>query len=46
MLLYIMANVAIAPGYAMNVMIVSEYYYDIHLGPGYAPLLILHDTEF
>jgi hypothetical protein len=34
MLLYIMANVAIAPGYAMNVMIVSEQYYNVRLGPG------------
>ncbi|KAG8748166.1 hypothetical protein FRC10_008899 [Ceratobasidium sp. 414] len=41
MLLYIMANVAIAPGYAMNVMIVSEHYYNIRLGPGFNICLML-----
>ncbi|KAF8606444.1 OPT superfamily oligopeptide transporter [Ceratobasidium sp. AG-I] len=41
MLLYIMANVAMAPGYALNVMIVSEYFYDIHLGPGFSLCLML-----
>jgi hypothetical protein len=34
MLLYIMANVSIAPGYAMNVIVVSEQYYNIRLGAG------------
>ncbi|KAG9120714.1 hypothetical protein FRC07_003674 [Ceratobasidium sp. 392] len=41
MLLYIMANVATAPGYALNVMIVSEYYYNIRLGPGFNICLML-----
>ncbi|KAG8709518.1 hypothetical protein FRC08_018297 [Ceratobasidium sp. 394] len=41
MLIYIMGNVAVAPGYAMNVMIVSEYYYNIHLGIGFNVCLLL-----
>jgi hypothetical protein len=34
MLLYIMANVATSPGYAMNVIIAAESYYNIRLGTG------------
>ncbi|QRV74794.1 OPT oligopeptide transporter protein [Ceratobasidium sp. AG-Ba] len=41
MLLYIMANVAVTPGYAMNMIIVSEYYYNIRLGAGFNICLML-----
>jgi hypothetical protein len=40
-LVYIMANVAIGNPYALNAVIVSEYYYDLHLGYWFALVLVL-----
>lgn len=40
-LIYMMANVGVAPGYAMNCIVVSEQYYGLDFGPGFGILLLL-----
>ncbi|QRW17658.1 OPT oligopeptide transporter protein [Rhizoctonia solani] len=40
-LLYIMSNVATAPGYAMNVIIAAEEFYNIRLGVGWSICLMI-----
>ena len=43
-LIYMIANAAIAPAYVMNVIVVAEQYNDLDLGPGFAILLVLATT--
>ncbi|KAF5355190.1 hypothetical protein D9756_005674 [Leucocoprinus leucothites] len=40
-LVFIMANVAVSPPYALNAIVVSEVFYDIHLGYWFAVVLVL-----
>jgi len=43
-LIYMMANVAIAPAYVMNAIVVAEQYYGRDFGPGFEILLTLATT--
>ena len=43
-LIYMMANTAVTPAYAMDIIVVAELYYDLDFGPGFAILLVLATT--
>ncbi|KAI0254429.1 OPT oligopeptide transporter protein-domain-containing protein [Lactifluus subvellereus] len=40
-LVFIMTNVSIGPAYALNAIVVAEYYYELHLGFWFSVVLLL-----
>jgi OPT family oligopeptide transporter len=40
-LVFVMTNVSVGPAYALNAVVVAEFYYNIHLGFGFCFLLLL-----